>query len=293
MSLEIPEIEAKDVKYFNSIRNYTLSLLNAFNGVHLYVPKEDSKLDKVFNVPVSFANYEKALILEDISEDTITKGNYNFLPRIILSFETLTKAPDRQTNKFQRLFKSIYLPENPNRMLNVAYNSLAYDFQFTLLIQARGLTQASQLTEQVLSYFKPTMNLNILECPIFDKKTETQIQISDPNFEIQDDFEDAAVNLISVTFDLTLRGNIYSPIELQAPVETLNLFIQVWDEKEYEDSKMADHFKFDYNQMKVTRRVYNGTQKYTNDVLTTKEEDLIKKRSDFDPHEEILDINLP
>ena len=58
-SSDVPEILAKDVRYFNSIRNYTLALLNAFDSTKLYINQENSELDKVFNVPITFSNYEK------------------------------------------------------------------------------------------------------------------------------------------------------------------------------------------------------------------------------------------
>jgi len=282
-----PEILAKNVRYFSSIRNYTLALLNAFSGVKLYINQEDSKLDKVYDVDITFGNYEKSAILEDLNEKQITQGNFNYLPRLILSFEGMIKAPDRQTNKFKKLYRKIYHVDHKDKMLEVSYNSLAYDFNFTLLLQARGLTQASQLTEEILTHFNPTLNLNIRECPIFEQKTETQIQISDPAFEINNEQQEEDVNIINVTFDLTLRGNIYSPIEMKAPIRTIDLFIHLWDTVDYEDSKMASyyHFEKDDDNYNARERIFDGTIPYNNDVETESENTLILKRPDFVPHE--------
>lgn len=287
---ETPEILAKDIRYFNSIRGYTLALINAFNGVELYINQEDSELDKVYTVPISFGNYEKSIILEDISENEITTGNINFLPRLILSFEALTKAPERQTNKYRKLSKRVFHPEYKKEMLNVAYNSVAYDFQFSLLLQTRGVTQAFQLTEEILVYFKPTMNLNILECPIFNEKTETQIQIADPAFEINTEFSDVDVNIINVTFDLTVRGNIYSPIEMIAPIDTLKLFLHVWDTEDYKDSKLSSYYNLqqdeeDSRYLNIKKRTFNGTIPY-DPVVEASEQTVIEKRPDYKPPEE-------
>lgn len=291
---EIPEILAKDIRYFNSVRNYTLSLLNAFDSVKLYINQEDSDLDKVFNVPITFANYEKSIVLRDISEDAITKGNFNFLPRIVLGFEGMTKSPERQTNKFQKFSKKITLPDNPEKILQVAYNSLAYDFSFSLLVQTRGLTQASQLTEQILSHFNPSMNLNILECPIFNSKTETQISISDPAFEINDEFEETGVdgvNIISVSFEVIVKGNIYSPISMVAPIKTIKLFTHVWDTYDYHESKLSSYYNFtkeNENDVKITERIFNGTIPWDK---TTEQEDenlVIKDRADYKPYQQII-----
>ena len=293
--LEVPEVLAKDVRYFSSVRNYTLALLNAFNGVELYVNQENSDLDKVFTVPITFNNYEKSILLEDISEDQITKGNFNFLPRLVLGFEGMTKAPERQTNKFQKLSKKIYLQDDPNVKMNVAYNSLAYDFHFTLLIQARGLTQISQLVEEILVYFNPTLNLNILECPIFNDKTETQIQISDPAWELNDEFTEEQVNINSVTFDVTVRGNIYSPLQLTAPIKTIKLFTHVWDTVDYKDSKLSSYYKFtkvdDDEGLEITQRIFNGTIPWAKEVEYLDENLVIQKRPDYKPYEVILRAN--
>lgn len=288
---EQPEILAKDVRYFNSIRNYTLSLLNAFDNVKLYINQDNSDKDKVFNVPITFSNYEKSIALRDITENQITTGNFNYLPRIVLGFEGMTKAVDRQTNKFQKFSKKVYLPGDPNYKLQVAYNSVAYDFSFSLLIQTRGLTQASQLTEEILAHFNPSMNLNLLECPIFNEKTETQILISDPVFEINDEFEEDDVNIISVSFELTVRGNIYSPIEMVAPVKTIKLFTHVWDEYDYKESKLSSYYNFTKegeNKVKITERVFNGTIPWDKTAEYKNEDLVIRDRPDYKPHEQVI-----
>ena len=279
--------EAKNIRYFNSIRGYTLALLNAFNNVKLYVNQPDDEKDKIFTVPISFGNYEKSISLSDISENDLLQTNINILPRLVLSFEGMTKAPERQTNKFQKLSRRIYHPEYKKDMIQVSYNSLSYDFHYSLLVQTRGLTQASQLTEQILSYFRPTMNLNILECPIFEEKTETQIQISDPAFEINQEFEETDINVISVTFDLTVRGNIYSPIEMVGVLESIKLFTHIWDEADYHDSKLSSYYKFVPEEHKAIERVFDGTTPYSPAVEGSLEA-LEKERPDFHPEEEII-----
>ena len=213
---------------------------------------------------------------------------------MVLGFEGMTKAADRQTNKYQKLYKKIYLPDNPNYMLQVAYNSLAYDFSFSLLIQTRGLTQASQLTEEVLSHFNPTMNLNILECPIFTEMTETQILISDPAFEINQEFEetgDAGVNIISVSFEIIIRGNVYSPISMIAPIKTIKLFTHIWDQYDYNESKLSTYYNFtkeNENDIKITERVFNGTIPWDKTTEYKNEDLVIRDRPDYKPHEKVI-----
>ena len=285
----------KERKYFSTTRTYTLALLNAFNNVNYWVEKETDEEQKEFVIPISFGNYEKAVALQDLDSDTIKKGNFNFLPRLVLSFEGMSKAPERQTNKFQKLSKRICHPDTNNPSLDVSYNSVSYDYHFTLLLQARGLTIATQVTEEILSKFNPSLNLEIKEFPIFTEPTETQILIGDPAFEIITDFETIDVNIMQVTFDINIRGNIYSPIELSGPIEVVKLFTHIWDEEDYKDSKLADYYRFDVNlntnkPEKETARIFDATKKTAEIVETPNEQELIDKRDDYSPHQYVTDL---
>jgi hypothetical protein len=289
------KLEALDRKYFNTTQNYTLALLNAFDNIWYYVQERDEENnylhDKAYKVPVQFGNYEKSVILEDINEFDITTGNINILPRIVISFVSMTKVPERQTQKYQRFSKRVQHPESDRIVLDMSYNSVAYDFQYNMLVQARGMTMATQITEQILKYFNPSMNLNIKEFPIFTDYTQTQIQIEDPQFEIIDEFEDTQVNIINITFGLNVRGNIYSDIGYQGPIEVVDMFLHVWDEFNYNNSKLADYYKFDVNPetpkvKKETIRTYNGTKEY-DDSVKLPLDDMQAKRPDFVPPESI------
>jgi len=283
------KINALNKRYFNSTKNYTLSLLNAFNNLKYYVPiiQNDKYInDEMYKVPISFGNYEKSIILENINEKELLKGNYNLIPRLILSFDSITRSLDRGTQKFQKFKKYIREIDNNSKIekLEMSYNSIPYNFNFKLLLQARGLSMATQLTEQILSYFNPSMTLHIKEFPLFENLTETQILIEDPEFEIIEEFEDTQINIINVTFNLTIRGNIYQKIEYQYPIETVHIFNQIWDEYEIKLSKMASYFKYDIDQNhkpeKETIRYYNGTLPYSDDVKLPLEE-MKTQRPDF------------
>jgi len=261
-------VDALDRKYFNTTMNYTLAILNGLDHLYYYTQEIKNDIyqgDNAYQVPISFGNYEKSVILSDVKEKDITTGNFNIIPRLILSFAGMSRAPERQTQKYQRFSKRVQHPDSDKIVLDLSYNSIAYDFQFNLLLQARGMTMATQLVEQILSFFNPSMNLNIKEFPLFTEMTQTQIQISDPEFEIIEEFEDTQINIINVTFELTVRGNIYSNIGYQAPIETVEMFTHIWDEFNYQQSKLASYYKFDVQDDGTINheraRYFNGKKK--------------------------------
>jgi len=226
---------------FNSTRTYTLAILDGLNNIKHFVRNEDgSASEKV--VPITFGNYEKSIALADIDQATLEQGNWNFVPRMVLSFEGMTKAGERTTNKFQKLSKKIEY--EGKTLLNYGFNSVPYDFQFVLTLQARGLNEAFQIVEQILPMFRPSYNIQIQEYPMFDEMTETQLQITDPSFEIIDEFAAEDINLINVTFSLNLRANLYMPLQLIAPIETVKLFNHLWETQDYKESQKASYYKW-------------------------------------------------
>jgi len=237
------DVQIEMVLFFNSIRNYTLAILDAFNNVKQWTKNEDGTFNES-EIPITFGNYEKSIALEDIDKETYLSGNFNFIPRMVLTFEGMTKVPERTTNKFQKISKRIK-HEDGYEELQFGYNSVPYDFQFNLLIQARGLNQAFQIVEQIMPRFRPTYPISVQEYPIFDEMTLTQIQADDPQFEILDSFEETDVNIINITIPLNFRSNLYMPLQISGPVKVVKMFNRLWQEKDYRDAQLASYYKFD------------------------------------------------
>ena len=240
MSLDY-DTQINNVLIFNSTRTYTLAILDGLNNIKHFVRNEDGTASEKV-VPITFANYEKFAALGDIDQATLEQGNWNFVPRMALSFDGMSKAAERTTNKFQKLSKKIEY--QGKTLLNYGFNSVPYDFQFTLTLQARGLNEAFQIVEQILPRFRPSYNIQIREYPLFDEMTETQLQIEDPAFEILEEFSAEDVNIINVTFGLNLRANLYMPLQLIGAVETVKLFNHLWETQDYKEAQLASYYKW-------------------------------------------------
>jgi hypothetical protein len=245
-------MDYKNTLYFNTIRTYVVSILDSFNDIKYWKKDEDGNdIEKI--IPIKFGNYEKSIMLEDITKEQYKSGNFNFLPRLVLSFEGMSKA-DRDTNKFRKYSQRITDTEG-KPFIQYAYNSVSYDFNFNLTLQARGLNEAFMIVEEILPFFRPSYTIDILEYPLFPELTTTQLLISDPEFDIINEFEETDVNIITITFPLTLRGNLYMPIQLQAPIEKVKMFNLLWNTRNIYESKVASYYEFDVNPF--THKIYN------------------------------------
>ena len=225
-----------NILYFNTTRNYTLSILNALNNIKYWVNIDNEDME--FIVPIKFGNYEKSIIFEDVKEQYMS-GNFNFLPRLVLSFSGMQKAPERITNKYKKFTK--YEGDN----INFTYNSVPYNFNYDLTLQARGLTEAFMIVEQILPLFRPSMPLKIKEFPLFQHLTETQLLISDPEFDINEEFENEDVNIMTVKFELMLKGNLYLPLELTGKIEKVEMYNHLMKNQNIYDSILESKYTFD------------------------------------------------
>lgn len=253
--MAILEQNIKDILFFNSTRTVTLAILDSLNNVKHWVLTEEGKYNENV-IPIKFGNYEKSIELSDVPQDILESGNFNFIPRMVLSFKSMTKAPERTTNKYNKISKRI-INEYGDVKLNYGFNSVPYDMQFQLVIQARGLNEAFQIVEQILPLFRPTYPISIREYPLFEEKTETLLGISDPEFDILTEFGPEDINIINITFDLNIRTNLYMPLQLTGPIETVQMMIYLWEQQDYKESQLASHYEFEV--CKYNYKIYNNS----------------------------------
>ena len=238
--------EVEGTLFFNSSRTYTLAILDLFSSLRHYVKKEDGTLgDEV--IPIQFGNYEKSIVLDDIENKDL--GNWNIVPRMILSFDGMNKAADRTLNKDHKI--SLRVQKDGMNILKYSLNSVPYDFNFRLLIQSRGMNEAFQIVEQILPKFRPSYPIEVREFPLFEETTKTQLLISDPTFEINEEFEEEDINIINITFDITLRGNLYPPINMIAPIDVVKMFYYIIDKNDKEASILASKYNWEVEDSKI------------------------------------------
>lgn len=197
--------------HFNIIKTYTGALLELFGSVKLIN-------DDV--VPIKYSSMEKASLFKAIPPEIIHSGNLNILPRMCLIFSGMSAAWDRSTNKHNLVAKN----KLNEKTTQIQYNSVPYDFTFQVIAQARGMEEACIITEQIASFFNPSYPLKIREIPFQINETTIPLELQGISFETEE-YDDFSTNIVTVTFDLTLKGNIYPAILDTANVEQINIFL--------------------------------------------------------------------
>ena len=171
-------------------------------------------------VPLKYSTIEKARILEDVTEGQLLDGNHNILPRASLALQGMSKAPERQTNKVNRIGQS----RNPEEM-GFMFNSVPYEFGFELVVMCRGMNEANQIIEQVAPMFNPTVNIDIWDAGNLSEPTSIPVRLTDVQIS-SDDYAEYSTNVITVTFGISLSGNLYPPVKVLPRVKEFQMYVK-------------------------------------------------------------------
>lgn len=207
--------------HYNSIRTYTGALLSLFNNIETRVLLSSGEYHYQ-PIPIEYSNQERSTILNGLSNDQIFNGNTQVLPRMILLFTGLTVNRQREHSKFIKFkFKN----------KTYQYNSIPADFGFSVIAQARGMTEASMIIEQVMTYFNPSYNMKIYELPIEGNDyTSVILTCESVSVDQQDASTDQySTNIVTITFDLNIRGNLYPVIRDADLIEKIQIFLSAPD----------------------------------------------------------------
>jgi len=221
------------MQYFfhNSIKNYTIALLDMFNNIH--IPRFNSAGDKIddFVVPIKFGNRDKAYILSEHDIENLHSGNVNTLPRMVLGFESMNKAPDRDTNKLSKINKRKLQSDPASLLYEYHYNAVAYDFNFNIFVATKTFTDATIIIEQIAPMFRPDITLKIYEMDIQEEPTSIPVTLGDFSFTLPEDMSDDEIRIIEIEFPITLKGNLYLPITDAKIIKEINLNMKIINEQ--------------------------------------------------------------
>lgn len=201
--------------YHNTIRRYTLALLNFFNNMELQYESDNGQIITK-SIPIRYKTREKLLSIDKSTEQELS-GNTNVLPRAYLELTSLSPDTERQVSK--------YLKINRNRQGTHAqyqWNCLSYSFSYKVSVLCRGFNEISQIIEQVAPKFNPNIAIDIRDAENEQEPTRIPVQLGGVDFEVSD-YNEQSNNVCTVNFDLTLSGYLFEPIKTYALVKQFNV----------------------------------------------------------------------
>lgn len=205
------------MKYHHgTIRNYTASLLNLFNSTEIQYNLSNGDT-KTSRVPLSYSSREKSTLLDELSESQVVSGNTNMLPLGYLRFDGLDRNLDRNTNKNLKI-------NSVKSDLEIEYmsNSVPCNFEFELSYICRGINEATQIIEQIVTLFNPNYHIDVYDVANLTKPSRIPIKLNNVGFQ-HEDYDSLSSNIVAVVFSITVVGNLYMPIQKTARFKELNI----------------------------------------------------------------------
>lgn len=220
--------------YHNTIRRYTLLLLDKFKNLELqYKNSNDELITK--NIPIHYKVQEKEFLL-DKSEEQVITGNTNVLPRAVLELTSLSPNTERQASKYNKINRmKSQISGKP--YTNFQWNCISYDFTYNLSIYCRGMSEVCQIIEEVAPKFNPIMYLDVYDAENEETPTRVALQLSSIGFS-PEGFEENSMNIITVSFELLLSGYLFQPINAYSEIK--EFYINLFDTKTQKEQMKFD-----------------------------------------------------
>ena len=233
------------MRYFHhqSIKNYTIALLDLFNDIHVPRYKKNGDLLHDIIVPIKFGNKDKAYALSEHDIENLHTGNVNVLPRMVLQFDGMSKAQERNTNKLSKINKRKVGNDPKSLLYEYHYNAVAYDFNFTIFIATRTFTDATIIVEQIAPMFRPDLTMKIQELDIQDEPTSVPVALEDFSFTLPDEMQEDEIRIIEVEFPVIVKGNLYLPITDASVIKEIEINMDVIESRR---TKLTEKYELDF-----------------------------------------------
>lgn len=189
--------------------------MDVFNNIHVTKEDSDGNILKDIRVPIAFARRQKYLarIQEDQMKnpDTTQAKTELSLPRMSCNITTIDPNPAAQLSPHTLQVRELtedgldeFLKQMSPTPIQCGIDLSIYTYQ---------LDDMLQIIEQIIPYFVPDLNVNILDIPALDISKDVPIKLDSINTD--DTFEGAMdeYRIIEWSISFTTNIDIYPPIK--------------------------------------------------------------------------------
>ena len=199
--------------YNESIRKLIVAFGSLFNNIRISITNSSGD-EQFIKVPLSYGPKEK--FIRRIEEDSSIGSNSKVqmtLPRLGFNITDMTYDGLRKRNTLQ---KKYHFPTGSTGGLPAyEYSEVPYNFNIALYGFTRSMTDALQITEQILPYFTPefTVTVNFDK----DKHPKVDIPITLNNVTVEEEYEGDLEERRRITtqYDFTLRSYVFGETKRQ------------------------------------------------------------------------------
>jgi len=201
--------------YNESIRRLVVAFGSLFNDIRLQT-KDSSGNPEYIRVPLSYGPKEKFLrrIEETSSISDPTKVQIT-LPRLGFNITDISYDPTRKRNTLQQ--RRTILSGGTGGLAASSYAEVPYNFSFSLYGFVKNMTDALQMTEQILPYFTPEFNVTV---NFNDLNKRVDIPIILNNVLIEEEYEGDFETRRNITtqYDFIVKSYVFGELKKKSTI---------------------------------------------------------------------------
>ena len=220
--------------YNETIRRSVSIFGTLFNNIKVKKTKSDGTVLTEQLVPISYGPKQK--FLQRLAEEpNLSDGNRTqiSLPRMAFQVTGFEYDQARQQNKLIRHAKTTLESNGEDRKFQ--YNPAPYNLNFTLSVLAKNMSDALQITEQILPYFQPEYTVTMKMIDSMSDVRDVPIILN--SVSMDDQFEGTFEERRVIEFNLEFTMKLY----FFGPVYTGDVITNVI-EREYINDSVSGQF---------------------------------------------------
>lgn len=221
------------IKYYypRTIRAITIALLDMFNDIQVVKYDANNVPISEKTVPVTFGPVEK--YHHDRTENHYFDENnvehnqryYLQIPRIALVPNGVVYDPERATgvNEWRYWYqKTLELSESEIDEVFSDYQPTPYNYSFTVYIKNDSMDYMSQILENILPYFNPTLMLRVKEFSFLNVERDLPVTLEGVGYDFIDDETAPDTRFVNATLNITVKGYMYRPVITSKIIKYIN-----------------------------------------------------------------------
>lgn len=220
--------------YNETIRRSVSIFGTLFNNIKVKKTKSDGTVLTEQLVPISYGPKQK--FLQRLAEEpNLSDGNRTqiSLPRMAFQVSGFEYDQARQQNKLIRHAKTTLETNGEDRKFQ--YNPAPYNLNFTLSVLAKNMSDALQITEQILPYFQPEYTVTMKMIDSMSDVRDVPVILN--SVSMDDQFEGTFEERRVIEFNLEFTMKLY----FFGPVYTGDVITNVI-EREYINDSVSGQF---------------------------------------------------
>lgn len=192
--------------YPRVIERVSTAIVDVLNDVKINRFNEEGEIDKIIDVPI-IHHYSKNFA-QFIRNTNRVKESMHQTPILGLRITGMQRDTSRitQQNYIRKIFdteRDLYLRDRRPSPWKISYS---------LSIYTEHLIDFSQIIENIVTYFDPTLTVSIKEFENVNIERDLIVTLSDVSFDLADEVDRAELQSYSADLSLTVSVVLYPPV---------------------------------------------------------------------------------